>query len=133
MTFPLAHVAVDVQAAVQLHFYNHFGARARSVTELPPDLEAAMPVIQTVMVGGPVRNSLSHASVSVQVYAANSQTSMDLALEAINTLKFDAPKATFAGLVITGLTVNALPQYWNYDNPNVRRTVTLIDLYCHPA
>ena len=126
-------VAVDIVGAIQLHMYNHFPTRARSVVELPDNLETALPVIQTVAVGGPLRNSLSHASISMQVYAADAPTAMKLAVEAINTLKFDAPKATFPGVVITGIKVNALPQFWNYDNPNVRRTVTLIDVYCHPA
>jgi hypothetical protein len=130
-----APVVADIVGATQDFLQAQFGPvwNARVVVELPGRLESAMPVIQVVPVGGPLRNSLSHASVSIQVYAVNSPTAMRLNLAVINAIRMVMPATALTGVSVTGAQVNSLPQFWDYDNPNVHRTVSLIDIYCHPA
>lgn len=129
MTIPLA---VDAEGAVQAWFQSRFPA-VRVVTELPNQLEAALPVYKVLGLGGPMKLSLTTARMEVQAFGADRRTARQLAVSALSAARRELPGQIVNSVAFVSVQVTVAPHVVEYDNPNVRRAVVEFDVVCHPA
>lgn len=106
----------------------------RLVTELPADLEARLPVVQILRVGGGRDFSwrLDLARVDVEVYAATRAAAAGLAGQ-VRTLLATLPNVQTSGAVVVRVIEETGPSWRPEANPNLRRFGMTLRVVLRPA
>lgn len=105
---------------------------AQSMTELPDDLEAELPVIQWYRIGGIVRDpTLDESSVDYDVYAADRPSAAALANQVRAAILYKLPGHVSGSFVVTATSEVSAPAWRPYDNTRLRRYGGTVDITCH--
>jgi hypothetical protein len=122
----------DVEVELVAYLASALGVRV--LTELPAPLEAVLPVVQVVRVGGTDDGyRLDRALVDVEAYAAIRGDASDLARRARDALVVGLRGVMTSAAVFGHISTVAAPAWRPYENVNLRRCGATYELYFHPV
>lgn len=104
----------------------------RTLTDLPADLQAVLPVVQVVRVGGPSNDDnprFDMPTVSVDSYGADRDAATQLALDVDEALRVTLPGVTTGGATVSRVQTITGPSWRPYDDLLLRRMGASYRLY----
>lgn len=108
--------------------------RVSVATETPPDLEARLPWVQVVRLGGSYDGfRLDRPELDVDVYAGSGTAASELALRIQQTLHVDLARTKTGAAVVTRVDTVTGPHLVPHENQRLRRYVATYRLTVHPA
>lgn len=111
---------VDIEQVLGVWLTAQTGAR--SVTELPANLQDVLPVNEIHRIGGSEHTrTIDVALVDVTTYAASYGDAASLALQVRGLLRMNLPGTTVAGGVVLRVDSNVPPVWQTYADPMLRR------------